>query len=230
MGCQGSEIRRLVLASGSPRRKQLLSLLGLAFAIQAAHVDEEPLGGEPPHEMVLRVARAKAVAAGGLRPDELVIAADTTVALDGVPLGKPHDAADATRMLGLLRGQPHTVYTGIVLWHPAARRMATDVGASRVWMRDYTDDDIRHYVESGDPLDKAGAYAIQHPGFDPVTRVDGCWLNVMGLPLCHLVRALRAAGVELPVRVPASCRAFTQRACAVAAAILNGDPSQALAG
>jgi hypothetical protein len=89
-------------------------------------------------------------------------------------------------------------------------------------MREYSEKDLRSYVESGDPLDKAGAYAIQHPGFDPVARVEGCWLNVMGLPLCHLCRALTAAGVIVPAHVPGSCRAFSQRACAVGPGILSG--------
>ena len=215
MVCQASGIRRLVLASGSPRRQQLLSLLGLPFVIRAAGVVEEPLNGELPREMVLRVAQAKAYAVSDTRIDELVIAADTTVALDDRSLGKPADGADAARMLRELRGRSHTVFTGVVIWHPATRRMASDLGASSVWMRDYTDGEIDRYVESGDPLDKAGAYAIQHPGFDPVARVEGCWLNVMGLPLCHLGRMLAAWSIALPASPPASCRAFSQRDCAV---------------
>lgn len=224
MGLRGSAVRRLVLASGSPRRKQLLSLLGIPFAIQAAHVDEEPHVGEPPQEMVVRVARDKALAVARAHPGELIIAADTTVALDGLPVGKPLDMADASRMLRLLRGRPHVVFTGIVIWHPAAQRTGSELGRSDVWMREYTDEELDEYVASGDPLDKAGAYAIQHPVFDPVARVDGCWLNVMGMPLCHLGRALAAAGVAVPAHVPGSCRAFTQRECAVGAAILDGRP------
>ena len=222
MACLDSGIRRLVLASNSPRRKQLLSLLGLPFVIQAAHVDEEVHDGEAPEEMVVRVARAKAMAVTGIRRDEMIIAADTTVALDGRSLGKPVDAEDAARMLRELRGRPHTVYTGVVLWHPQTQSMTTELGESSVWMREYSEKDLRSYVASGDPLDKAGAYAIQHPGFDPVARVDGCWLNVMGLPLCHLGRALTAAGVIVPAHVPGSCRAFSQRACAVGPGILSG--------
>ena len=225
MACDDTGVRRLVLASGSPRRKQLLSLLGLPFVIRAAHVDEEPHDGEAPEEMVVRVARAKAVAVIGIRPDELVISADTTVALDGKALGKPVDAEDAARMLRDLRGRSHTVFTGVVLWHPQTQRMTTALGESRVWMRDYSEKDLRDYVESGDPLDKAGAYAIQHPDFDPVARVEGCWLNVMGLPLCHLARALASAGLDVPAHVPGSCRAFSQRACAVALRILIGAPT-----
>ena len=222
MACEDSGIRRLVLASGSPRRKQLLSLLGLPFVIQAARIDEEPHDGEAPEEMVVRVARAKAVGVTGIRTDELVISADTTVALDGRPLGKPVNGEDAARMLRELRGRPHTVYTGIALWHPQTQSMTTALGESRVWMREYSEKDLRDYVESGDPLDKAGAYAIQHPDFDPVARVEGCWLNVMGLPLCHLARALAGVGVDVPAYVPGCCRAFSQRACSVGLWILGG--------
>jgi septum formation protein len=221
MGCQAAGIRRLVLASGSPRRHQLLSLVGLPFVIRAAGVDEEPLDGEPPREMVLRVAQTKARAVAGVRSDELVIAADTTVALDGRSLGKPADPSDAEHMLRALRGRPHTVFTGVVVWHPASRRIALELGESSVWMRDYSDEEIARYVESGDPLDKAGAYAIQHPRFDPVSHVDGCWLNVMGLPLCHLGRALAACGATVPAGLPGSCRAFCQRECAAGVEILN---------
>lgn len=214
-------IRRLILASGSPRRKQLFSLLGLPFVIKAAGIDEQALDGELPLDLVRRVSQAKALAVGDARPDELVVAADTIVALDHEVLGKPTDAEDARRMLRELRGRAHQVYTGIYLWHSASGRSVGDVGESTVWMRDYTDRDLERYVASGDPMDKAGAYAIQHPGFDPVARVDGCWLNVMGLPLCHLNRALAALGVTVPSSSPGSCRAFNPRDCLVAAEILR---------
>ncbi|MCL7454579.1 MAG: Maf family protein [Anaerolineae bacterium] len=210
-----SGIRRLILASGSPRRRQLLSLLGIPFVIKAAGVDERPLPGEPPSEMVLRVAHAKAFAIGEVRPDELVIAADTVVVLDGQLLGKPKDADDAIRILCDLRGRPHMVYSGVAVWHSARRRMLTELAESMVWMRHYSEEEVRAYVASGDPLDKAGAYAIQHPGFDPVARVEGCWLNVMGLPLCHLARALDRVGVVVPASVPGACLAFNQRACTI---------------
>jgi len=209
-------IRRLILASASPRRRQLLSLLGIPFIIKAPDVDETPRPDEAPSEMVLRVGQAKAFTLGEQRPDELVIAADTVVVLDGQPLGKPKDADHAVRMLRDLRGQPHTVYSGIAVWHAARRRMLTELAESNVWMRNYSDEELRAYVSSGDPMDKAGAYAIQDPGFDPVARVEGCWLNVMGLPLCHLVRALDRAGLVVPANVPGACQAFNQRACTVA--------------
>lgn len=222
-------IRRLILASGSPRRRQLLPLLGLPFVVKAASVDESPLVDEPPSELVLRVSKLKACAipvqgasaGNGARSDELVVAADTVVVLDGRVLGKPADVADATHMLVRLRGRPHTVYSGISVWHPAMRRMVAELAESTVWMRDYTDAEIASYVQSGDPLDKAGAYAIQHPGFDPVTQVEGCRLSVVGLPLCHLRRALSRFGVVVPANVPGACQAFNQRDCSVSSEILK---------
>jgi septum formation protein len=220
MAFENSGIRRLVLASGSPRRRQLLPLVGLPFVIKAAGMDEHVLAGEPPTEFVLRMSQAKAFAVTDVRPDELVVAADTTVALDGKILGKPVDAMDASRMLRRLVGRSHTVYSAVSVWHPASRRIVCALVESLVWMRDYTEEEMAAYVESGDPLDKAGAYAIQHPTFDPVSRVEGCSLNVVGLPLCHLGRALAEFGVVVPSNVPVACRAFSQRDCTVSAEIL----------
>jgi MAF protein len=220
MICDDSGIRRLVLASGSPRRRQLLSLMGLPFVVKAIGVDESQLYGEPPTELVLRVSQTKALSVSEARPDELIVAADTVVVSDGEVLGKPKDPDEASQMLHRLRGRPHLVYSGVTVWHPASRKMVCQLGESSVWMRDYTDDEINSYVESGDPMDKAGAYAIQHPGFDPVSRVEGCWLNVIGLPLCHLGRALARFGVLVPTNVPGTCRAFNQRDCAVSSDIL----------
>jgi septum formation protein len=222
-------IRRLILASGSPRRRQLLPLLGLPFVVKATDVDESPLVDEPPSELVLRVSQLKAcaipvqdaAAQNGARSDDLVLAADTVVVLDGQVLGKPTDSIDATRMLASLRGRSHAVYTGISVWHPALRRMVTELAESIVWMRDYTDDEISDYVRSGDPLDKAGAYAIQHPKFDPVARLEGCHLSVMGLPLCHVGRALSRFGVAVPANSPGACQAFTQRECSVSFDVLG---------
>lgn len=215
-----SIIRRLILASGSPRRRQLLSLMGIPFAVKAVGVDESQLYGEPPTELVLRVSQTKALTVSEARPDELIIAADTVVVLGGEVLGKPRDPEEASQMLHHLRGRPHLVYSGLTVWHPTSRKMVCQLGESSVWMRDYDDGEIDSYVDSGDPMDKAGAYAIQHPGFDPVSRVDGCWLNVMGLPLCHLGRALGRFGVLVPTNVPATCQAFSQRECAVSSDIL----------
>lgn len=212
---QDCAIRRLILASGSPRRRELISLLGVPFIIRAANADERQVDGESPAEMVVRLSQVKARSIGDARCDELVIAADTVVALDGKVLGKPVDRDDAVRMLRLLRGRLHNVYSGISAWHPAGGRMVSELANSAVWMRDYGDDEIARYVDSGDPMDKAGAYAIQHPVFDPVARIDGCWLSVMGFPLCHLGRALAQFGVGTKPDAPGVCRAFSQRDCTV---------------
>lgn len=215
-----ASIRRLILASGSPRRRQLLSLLGIPFVVKAGGVDERQLYGEPPTELALRVSQTKALSVVDARPDGLIVAADTIVVLGSEVLGKPSDPAEASQMLHSLRGRPHLVYTGVTVWHPASRKIVCQLGESSVWMRDYDDAEIDRYVESGDPLDKAGAYAIQHPGFDPVSRVEGCWLNVMGLPLCHLARALAQFDVSVPTNVPGTCQAFNQRECAIYSDIL----------
>lgn len=214
-------IRRMILASGSPRRRQLLPLLGLPFVVKAVDVDEQALDREPPTEMVLRLSQAKALAVRDARHDDLVVAADTVVVLNGKVMGKPADPEDAARMLKLLRGRSHVVYSGVSLWHAPRRRMVCQLAESLVWMRDYTDAEIAKYVKTGDPLDKAGAYAIQHPEFDPVSWVDGCWLSVVGLPLCHLGRALAKFGVVVPANVPGACQAFGQHECAISSEILG---------
>ena len=215
MSCDDFGIRRLILASGSPRRRQLLSMLGIPFIVKAVEVDERQFDGESPPELVLRLSQAKALAVTDSRPDELVVAADTVVALGDTVLGKPVGVDHAFEMLRDLRNRAHVVYSGVSVWHPVSRRMVREIGMSTVWMRGYTDDEMARYIESGDPLDKAGAYAIQHPEFSPVERVEGCWLGVMGLPLCHLGRALADFGVAVPVSVAATCHAFSQRECDV---------------
>ncbi len=180
---------RLVLASTSPRRRDLLALLGIPFEVASPEVPETPGLGESPSNVVQRLSLAKARAYAGDSPDAAVIAADTIVVLDDRILGKPVDAADAARMLRELRGRAHQVFSGVAV--VAADLEESAVIETVVWMRDYSDAEIERYVQSGDPLDKAGAYAIQHAAFHPVARIEGCPLNVMGLPLCHIDRMLR---------------------------------------
>ena len=193
---------RLILASGSPRRRELLARVGWAFSVIKPDIDETPLAAEAPDQYVTRLSREKATAAHALiasqsRDDPvLIIAADTTVALGSDILGKPVDAADATAMLRRLRGQAHVVFTGITLLRVDTGLVKTTVAATHVCMREYDDDEIAQYVASGDPFDKAGSYAIQHSFFRPVERIDGCYANVMGLPLCTLYNLLREQGVE----------------------------------
>ena len=153
--------------------------------------------------------------------DAIIIACDTIVAHKGQVLGKPSDAEEASEMLRRLRGQPHSVYTAVTLLEKDAGRNVTDIAETQVIMRAYTNAEMAAYVASGDPMDKAGAYAIQHRGFHPVTRIQGCFANVMGLPLCHLTRRLRAWGIDPTQDVPAACQAHTDRHCVVYQDILN---------
>ena len=213
----------LVLASNSPRRKQLLDLGGWPFRVQPAEIDERPRPGEAPDNYVLRLAESKARAiAPHVEPGAVVIAADTTVADGMLILGKPLDAHQAEEMLTQLRGRTHRVYTAIAVLRAPAGSPLTDLGVTDVPMREYTDEEIFAYVASGDPLDKAGAYAIQHAGFHPVENLTGCFANVMGLPLCHLVRTLRKLGVSPQTSVPQACQDMFSYACPVHAQILMG--------
>ena len=212
---------RFLLASGSPRRRELFTLFGWPFDVISADVDESAHDSEAPAQMVVRLSQAKASKVSSVTTDSIVIAADTTVSLDGVPLGKPRDNADADRMLRALRGRTHQVYTAITLMNARRGRMLSDLATTDVPMRNYRDDEIAAYIASDDPLDKAGAYAIQHDGFHPVAELSGCFANVMGLPLCHLARSLRAMKVELQVDVPTVCQAHLRYACPVFAMILS---------
>lgn len=203
----------LVLASQSPRRRELLALLGLPFEVTVADVAEVPRADETPAELVVRLSRAKAsAAASDIGGDALVIACDTVVALEDEILGKPGDAEEAREMLRRLRGRCHVVYSALTLLRVDGRR-TTALAETEVTMRAYTEAEIAAYVASGDPLDKAGAYAIQHDGFHPVDELRGCYASVMGLPLCHLVRCLSAFGVEPSTDVPSACRAHTGCRC-----------------
>lgn len=218
-----------MLASQSPRRRELLELLGLPFDVTLANVAEAPLADEAPAVLAARLSRVKAytahlqrVGCGTTCPGEIIVACDTVVALDDDILGKPPDPTGAIAMLRRLRGRSHAVYTAVTLLRTATGRALTDVVRTEVAMRSYSDAEIAAYVASGNPMDKAGAYAIQHPGFHPVAELEGCYANVMGLPLCHLTRCLHTWGTGPPLDVPAVCQAHTARACEVHATILAG--------
>ena len=187
-----------MLASASPRRRELLALLGLPFVVAAADVDETPAPGETAARLAARLAAAKALAVAGTAalPDPLVIGADTVVVLDGAVRGKPAGPVEAQAALRALRGRGHHVLTALAL---AARGRTIWQAATetRVDMRSYGDEEIEAYVGSGGPFDKAGGYAIQDPTFQPVLRIVGCYPNVVGLPLCALVRGLRASGLDV---------------------------------
>jgi MAF protein len=211
----------LLLASNSPRRRQLLALGGWTFHMQATEVDERPQTEEHPGDYVLRLAEGKARAAAHLAESgDLVIAADTTVADGMTILGKPADASQAAEMLTRLRGRVHRVYTAVAVFCPEDGVLLTDLCVTDVPMRNYSDEELHAYVASGDPLDKAGAYAIQHAGFHPVDRLEGCYANVVGLPLCHLTRTLRKTGVLPNSDVPRGCQEMLGYHCPIFEQIL----------
>ncbi len=190
----------LLLASGSPRRREILGKLSFPFRIVPADLDEETFAqafqGSFP-DLVEALAAEKALAVAASEPDfeGLILAADTTVILEDEMLSKPVDSADAGRMLRRLRGRAHQVATGVALYDCRSKVLTSGQRCTAVWMRDYSDAEIEAYVATGDPLDKAGAYAVQHERFHPVERVEGCYLTVVGLPLCLVTRLLREHGI-----------------------------------
>ena len=214
----------LVLASSSPRRRELLGLTGWNFEIRPADIDESPHPDEAPGAYVLRLAVGKArAAASHSQAGYMVLAADTTVADGTTLLGKPADGREAAAMLAQLKGRVHQVYTAIAVQAPDSETVLTDLCTSQVPMRAYTGAEIEAYVATGDPLDKAGAYAIQHAGFHPVEGFAGCFASVMGLPLCHLTRTFKKMGIEPQVDVPAACQRHLGYACPVYPSVLNGE-------
>ena len=188
----------LVLASASPRRRELLALVGLPFAVVSADVDETPALGEMGDRLARRLAAAKALAVAGTASmsGALVIGADTVVVLDGAVLGKPAGSEEARAMLRALRGRDHRVLTALAL-ASGGRTVWESATDTRVDMRRYSDEQIEAYVGSGSPFDKAGGYAIQDQAFQPVERIVGCYPNVVGLPLCAVLLGLRANGLEV---------------------------------
>ena len=195
----------IILASGSPRRQWLLSTLGLPFALERSDVEETFTSQEDPINLVRRLSLAKARSVAAKHPGALIIAADTIVVLDGQVLGKPRDAAHAQEILSRLRGRWHQVYSGLTLLDTLQQRECLQHAITPVRMRHYSDQEIQRYVASGDPLDKAGAYAIQHAEFAPIAEIAGCYANVVGFPLCHLYRLLCAWGITPPIHPLQAC-------------------------
>lgn len=178
----------LVLASQSPRRSEILRQAGIPFTVRVAEVDESPLPGESPEDYVQRLAEWKACAVPADSTD-IVLGADTTVVVDGQILAKPADPADARRMLALLSGRCHEVLTGICL--KQGDSLTRDCAATRVWFSPMSPAEIADYVASGEPMDKAGAYAIQGLASRYIERIEGCYFNVVGLPVSLVYRHLR---------------------------------------
>lgn len=220
-----SKAQMLLLASRSPRRQQFLALAGWPYRVLGVSVNEKPRPQESAEQLVQRLAWEKAWAAGSLwrqtasPPDDgvVIVAADTAVVVnrDGGEqvLGKPANALEAEAMLRCLRGRKHRVLTGLVVMRPADGDHLQEVISSQVFMRAYDDEEMLAYIASGDPFDKAGAYAIQHPAFNPVAYVHGCYANVMGLPLCRLGEMLATLGLEYERSLLASCKPESSQPC-----------------
>jgi septum formation protein len=185
-------VQRIILASASPRRAELLRAAGIDFDVMPAKVDESVHASETPNAYVRRVAEAKVRALAGRAEGRIVLAADTTVVIEGEMLGKPVDDQDAKRMLRLLSGRCHEVITGVTVL--AESEMMTRVASTSVEFAELTDDEINAYVATGEPRDKAGAYAIQGYASRFVTSIDGSYSNVVGLPVALAIEMFKAAG------------------------------------
>jgi septum formation protein len=187
--------RKLILASASPRRAQVLRDAGFAFQIISSALDETPFEGESPQDLVRRLAENKAhlVAQRAVGP-VFIIAADTLVAVDSQIFGKPRDAGEAREMLRQLAGRTHNVHTGLAVIRLPDETLRVELETTHVSFAPLSDEEISAYISSGEPFDKAGAYAMQGRGGRFVTGVDGCYFNVIGLPLARLYRILREMG------------------------------------
>lgn len=182
----------IILASQSPRRRELLSLMGLSFHVVVSPVEEITPAHAQPGALVEELARQKAQAVADLYPGDCVVGADTIVYIDGTVIGKPKDQADARRILKCLQGRTHTVYTGVAVFAKGRADIRHD--ETRVTFSPMTGDEINWYVKTGEPMDKAGAYGIQGPGGMFVKKVDGNYFTVIGMPLPLLYQMLREAG------------------------------------
>ena len=221
-----------------------MSFIGLPFDVASADVDESLDPDESPKDYVLRLAEAKARALAGGGPPRgppphprrplslweraegegrLIIGSDTAVVDAGETLGKPRDKGEAESMLRQLRGRTHQVYTGIALYDETSDKVFSELCVSDVPMREYSDAEMDAYISTGDPMDKAGGYAIQNGAFAPVEHFDGCFASVMGFPLCHLTRSLKKAGIEIDADLPQACSSSLSYECKISDAILRGD-------
>jgi septum formation protein len=186
---------RLVLASSSPRRADLLRAAGIPFELFPVDVDEQFRLGEKPEHAVARLAEAKAAAAAASHPDAIVLGADTTVVIGGKALAKPADAEDAARMLRLLSGRNHEVLTGVCVWHQGRRLV--HVEPTRVRMAQLGESEIAWYVSTGEPFDKAGGYAVQGLASRFIEGIDGSYSNVVGLPISSVYELLKELGCDI---------------------------------
>lgn len=193
-----SNERPLILASASPRRRELVALLGVPFRVDPADIDEVPPDGHTPEEVARSLAREKALVVAQRQRHGIVLGADTIVVLEGEILGKPRDTEDALEMLRRLNGHEHQVLTGVALLDVADGtivREQVDVVCTRVWFRQVSEEHLRRYVNTGEPMDKAGAYGAQGYGSTLIERIEGCYFNVVGLPVSRVCAMLEAWGI-----------------------------------
>jgi len=209
-----------ILASKSPRRQMLLRNLIDHFIVMEADISEIIQPGESPADFVLRLALEKALAAAkkidqSTIENVIIIAADTIVIDEAEILGKPKDVEDAKNILEQLRGRNHQALSGITVYQPEKKQILSKLVLTEVWMREYSEKEIQDYIDSGDPFDKAGAYAIQNDSFNPVEELKGCFANVMGMPLCHLSLLLRELNLEMNSSIANRCQEAIQYQCPV---------------
>ncbi|HEX7504784.1 MAG TPA: Maf family protein [Syntrophales bacterium] len=186
---------QLILASASPRREEMLRLLGLRFSILHSNVDEAPSTGELPEHYALRLSEAKARAVAGKRPGHWILGADTIVTIDDELLGKPRTTDEARCMIRKLSGREHTVITAFTLVNSEREEVIRRAVASQVRFKDVPDDEVEWYVATDEPYDKAGGYAVQGKASFLISEIHGSYTNVVGLPLCEVVEALKELGL-----------------------------------
>lgn len=191
----------IILASASPRRKQLLEQIGLAFTVAPSGADETQLPRMSPARVAVKIARMKAEEAAGNVPEGIIIAADTMVVISGRQLGKPANEEDAFAMLNILQGRKHAVYTGVCALRMPGGRAVCACEKTIVSMAPLNREQIRAYIATGEPMDKAGAYGIQGYGAMFIEKVDGCYFNVMGLPLRRLYLMLQELGYDAMLNI-----------------------------
>jgi MAF protein len=207
----------------------LFALGNWNFQVIVSAVDETPLENESARDYVSRLAKEKALAIRSkVKKEAVIIGSDTTVVDGQEILGKPMDEKDAERMLKRLRGKNHQVMTAIAIYRVSDEKLATDLCITNVPMRNYSDDEILAYIQTSDPMDKAGAYAIQHAEFKPVQSLSGCYASVMGLPMCHVTRALKKFDIFPNANVPVNCQALLNYDCDVTKEILSHKTSEVL--
>jgi MAF protein len=217
----GKDMMVVVLASGSPRREELLKVLGVPFEVVVPQIREDARRDKGVRKLALELAQMKADSVASIRQGEVIVAADTLVVVSGQVMGKPGNETEAWAMLDALRGREHQVTTGLAVVDPSGRASAVQAVETQVWMRDYSDQEIADYIARGEPCDKAGGYAIQDAEFHPADRIHGCYANVVGLPLCHLYLRLEKMGVFPAASPQRACEEYAGHQCVVASQILG---------